>query len=98
MMGIVDATDSDSPPSSILWHRFPAAAELRAVDRAPLISTESDGFLQFVCQSCTAQKSLIPTLPAKTDATILKEAGDPVLGSSFASAREVKFPGHWRRA
>ena len=26
-----------------------------------------------VCQSCAAQKSLIPTLPADTEATILKE-------------------------
>ena len=26
-----------------------------------------------VCQSCAAQKSLIPTLPANTEATILKE-------------------------
>jgi hypothetical protein len=26
-----------------------------------------------VCQSCAAQKSLIPTLPANTEATILKK-------------------------
>jgi hypothetical protein len=26
-----------------------------------------------VCPSCAAQKSLIPTLPANTEATILKE-------------------------
>jgi hypothetical protein len=47
MMGIVDATDSHLLPSSILWYRFPAAAELRAVNWAQLISTESHGFLQF---------------------------------------------------
>ena len=44
---IVNAADSHLPPSSVLWYRFPAAAELRAVNWAQLISTESHSFLQF---------------------------------------------------
>ncbi len=47
-----------------------------------------------VCPSCAAQKSLILPLPANTEATILKKAGDPVLGSSLANAQEVEFLGH----
>jgi hypothetical protein len=46
MMGIVDSTDSHLPRLSILWYRFPAATELRAMNWAQLISTESHGFLQ----------------------------------------------------
>ena len=47
MMGIVNATDSQLALASFSRDRFPAAAELRAVNWAQLISTESHGFLQF---------------------------------------------------
>jgi hypothetical protein len=47
MVGIVDAADSQLALASFSRDRFPAAAELRAVNWAQLISTESHGFLQF---------------------------------------------------
>lgn len=47
VVGIVDATDSKLALASFSRDRFPAAAELRAVNWAQLISTESHGFLQF---------------------------------------------------
>jgi hypothetical protein len=47
MMGIVNATDSQLALASFSRDRFSAAAELRAVNWAQLISTESHGFLQF---------------------------------------------------
>ena len=46
VLGIVDATDSQLALASFSRDRFPAAAELRAVNWAQLISTESHAFLQ----------------------------------------------------
>jgi hypothetical protein len=47
VLGIVDATDSKLALASFSRDRFPAAAELRAVNWTELISAESHGFLQF---------------------------------------------------
>ena len=47
VLGIVDAADSQLPLPRFSRDRFSAAAELRAVNWAQLISTESHGFLQF---------------------------------------------------
>jgi hypothetical protein len=43
---IVDPADSQLPLASFSRDRFSAAAELRAVNWAQLVSTESHGFLQ----------------------------------------------------
>jgi hypothetical protein len=45
MMGIIDAADSHLAAASVLCRRFPAAAELRAVKWAHLITAKSHGFL-----------------------------------------------------
>ena len=45
MMGIIDAADSHLAAASVLCRRFPAAAELRAVNWAHLITAKSHGFL-----------------------------------------------------
>jgi hypothetical protein len=47
VLGIVDPADSHLACSPVIGNRFSAAAELRAVNRAKLISAESHGFLQF---------------------------------------------------
>ena len=47
MVGIVDAADSQLALASFSRDRFPAAAELRAVNWTEFISAESHGFLQF---------------------------------------------------
>ena len=47
VMGIVDPAYSQLALASFSRDRFPAAAELRAVNWAQLISAESHGFLQF---------------------------------------------------
>jgi hypothetical protein len=46
VMGIVDPTDSQLALASFFRDRFPATAELRAVNWAKLISAESHSFLQ----------------------------------------------------
>ena len=48
MLEIVNATDSQLALTPFSRDRFPAAAELRTVNRAKLVSTESHGSLQFV--------------------------------------------------
>src|SRR5580700_3858504 len=45
MMGIFDAADTQLSAASFLCRRFPAAAELRAVNWAHLITAKSHGFL-----------------------------------------------------
>ena len=47
MVGIIDATDSQLALAPHSRDRFPAAAELRAVNWTELISSESHRFLQF---------------------------------------------------
>ena len=46
VVGIVDATDSQLALASFFRDRFPATAELRAVNWAQLIKSESHGLLQ----------------------------------------------------
>lgn len=48
MLEVVNATDSQLALTPFSRDRFPAAAELRTVNRAKLVSTEFHGFLQFV--------------------------------------------------
>jgi hypothetical protein len=47
VLGIVNATDAHLMRSSSLRNGLPAAASQKSVNWAQLISTESDGFLQF---------------------------------------------------
>jgi hypothetical protein len=47
VVGIVNAAVSQLALTSFFRDRFPATAELRAVNWAQLISTESHGLLQF---------------------------------------------------